>query len=190
MTVLITAFKPFRNRPKNGSETLIKKLSLQPFKTVPLKTAILPVLWDDALLEFNRILNSQTFTCGIGLGEGESESIRLETQATHQREGIDEAGKPPPSLSDFEKSHPKLTSDLPISSINIKTPLAFPIEYSTCAGHFLCNFILYQGLVALNGRFLFIHLPPQGETSDEQYLKHFMPLILECLQLIENIAGK
>jgi pyrrolidone-carboxylate peptidase len=129
--------------------------------------------------------------CYLGLGEGQPGRIAWEMVARNQQHGTDESvrhrdpGPISPNGPDALHSTWCVPSAPPIHLL----PPGINFTASTDAGQFLCNRILWQALdmppkgPATPPKAAFLHLPPQGEDSDQIYLEKFASFVLALITI-------
>ncbi len=177
--VLITAFRPFTGRRVNGSATLIKTLQA-PAANIILQTIELEVRWgviEDRVLP---ILKEWQPTCVIGLGEGHPDRVAVESLGQNYRSGQDEQGKLPRTPEIMPQGPQTLESNLEVP-LELFGSAGLPVVTSTHAGHYLCNNALYLYAYASPARHGFIHLPPQLDMSDQNYINLLRPIVAKII---------
>jgi pyrrolidone-carboxylate peptidase len=183
-TLLLTAFQPFSGRSKNGSQTLLTwaKQHRSRLPLAKLQTTLLPVTWGGAVSQLRRALRKSPASQVLGvvaLGEGSPGNIRWEQTAWNRAEGRDEAGVELHEPID-PKGPERLIGRWPLPSLHCAE---VPLVASSDAGRFLCNRVLWElfrfSAARKSGpvRTTFLHLPPQGEKSDEIYLRPLTPVL-------------
>ncbi|TVR45908.1 MAG: hypothetical protein EA402_03595 [Planctomycetota bacterium] len=185
VNLLITAFGPFDGRGINGSSTVLPDL-VQAFNGQAL---VLPVTWASLHDQLTPAIASMRPRILIGLGEGHPGAIALELRARNQARGKDVAAhSPPPWLGpSMELWRP---SRLPESHIQMLARLkalpegSYPINASQDAGDYLCNAWLWHALGSQSPIVCFIHLPPQGERSEQEYRQAVLPGLITLLEQI------
>lgn len=179
--VLLTAFGPFEGRAVNGSTTLVRALAQQGIPEATLRTCYLPVEWDS--VESRALPAVEAFRPDLllGIGEGGPTRIALESLGRNLRRGIDEAG--------IEYSGEPIDATGPPARParlhfiwDLETPTRFPLAISRDAGEFLCNNALYRYAGTTVPRVGFIHLPPQRDQSDADYVTPLLPVIMAVLR--------
>lgn len=170
--VLITGFDAFAGRQVNGSATVARALaSTQPSAAV----ATMPVIWGEPQRALPPLIAHHRPHLLLGLGEGHPGRIAVETVAHNRAAGKDVMGdNAPDHLGNLvELSRPaRLTIDL-----DALPESPYPVLFSDDAGAYLCNAWLWQAAGSEVPMVGFIHLPPQGETSDAEYLAAILPVI-------------
>ncbi|MEM0966490.1 MAG: hypothetical protein AAGJ81_10110 [Verrucomicrobiota bacterium] len=175
----LTGFKPFQGREKNGSETLMDSLSQESsLDYVHFNT--LEVSWE-AFDDFYQQLCETTVSGIIGFGEGERESIVVELVGRNICSGVDEFG--------VKRRNQRINDREPSTNPSrIRIPANRNIIESGNAGDFLCNYELFhlnRIHTPISG---FVHLPPQGGTSDEEYLSAIKPTVMDIVSC--NFLGE
>lgn len=170
----ITGFKPFTGRAKNGSETLVNSLSRCPsLKHINFK--VLDVSWDRFDLFFQEI-ESLNISGIIGMGEGQETSIAIERIGRNRSSGTDEFGV----IKEDVRINPELESTNH-SRIRIPASNRTGTEDSYDAGSFLCNYELFHINTLNTHTSAFIHLPPQQDMPDDEYVESLQPTITEIV---------
>lgn len=182
MITLVTAFKPFQGRGKNGSATLLgwlrRRLAAHHFPF-----AILPVDWEIGPRRLRRLIQRFRPERYLALGEGQAGRVAFELQAWNRLEGTDESGNsriPQPIMISAPDRLPAsfpLPKHLPTHLL----PEGIAFQTSSNAGKFLCNRVLWEGLRTTCPMVGFLHLPPQSDTSDADYCAALGPFVLALL---------
>jgi pyrrolidone-carboxylate peptidase len=177
---IVTGFKAFAGRGKNGSETIVNALRQDPaFATVTFK--VLDVAWGPAG-QFCADLKKDAKIRGIiGIGEGFPNVVTIEMYGRNTANGKDEAGVAKDDEV-IDPLAPKMLHSRMHYAINADLPYDLPVVINNNAGDFLCNFVLFHfnGLsVPVSG---FVHVPPQGEVADAVYVKMVEPLVADIVR--------
>lgn len=179
---LVTAFKPFQGRGKNGSATLLswlrRRLNAQHFPT-----AILSVDWEIAPKRLRRLIQRFRPKRCLALGEGRAGQVAFELQAWNRLEGTDESGNARIPQPIMIAAPDRVPASFPLPE-HLPTHLLPPgVEFQTSsdAGKFLCNRVLWEGLQTTCPKVGFLHLPPQSDTSDADYRAALGPFVLALL---------
>jgi pyrrolidone-carboxylate peptidase len=174
MEFYITGFKPFKGRPKNGSETLVNSLRECPgLEHVDFR--VLDVAWE-SFDAFFREIEGMDLAGIIGFGEGKEPSIVIERVGHNMSTGTDEFG--------VSKEDVAINSEwAPTNASRIRMPQGghMGVEESSDAGRFLCNYELFHINSLDLATSAFIHLPLQQEMPDDEYVALLQPTILEIL---------
>ena len=177
---IVTGFKAFDGRGKNGSETIVNALRQDPaFATVTFK--ILEVAWGPAG-QFCADLKKDGKIRGIiGIGEGFPNVVTIEMYGRNTANGKDVTG--------VEKNQEPIDAGAPAMlhsrmryAISDQVAYDLPLVINNNAGDYLCNFVLFHfnGLaVPVSG---FVHVPPQGEVADDRYVKMVEPLVADIVR--------
>lgn len=179
----ITGFRPFKGRLKNGSETLVNSLSkCSGLEDVSFK--LLDVSWD-GFDTFFREIEGLDLSGIIGFGEGKEPSIFIEQVGQNTSSGTDEFG----IHKEGDKINPERAST---NNSRIRIPKGRHIEVmdSCDAGAFLCNYELFHINTLDLATSAFIHLPPQEDAPDDEYVSLLQPAILEIVLHNLSAAGK
>ncbi|MES1912838.1 MAG: hypothetical protein MHM6MM_005054 [Cercozoa sp. M6MM] len=192
---LLISFLPFRNRQKNGSSTLASHVQSDQFQIV--HTA-LPVVWKDLALKVDRLVRQYQPRVCLGMGECPSSNVKYETQAVNKCEGRDEDGF---------KNDVGLNTVCPSETVRYGT-CTFDGEIeglvlSRDAGAYLCNALLWtllsyarrddehsdsgSGSVAIE-KVGFLHVPEQGDTSDEDFLAAHLSAVEAFIRSQQNTS--
>ncbi len=168
--VLLTGFKPFPEYPVNATETLVPELcaaARRAFPDVRFDTAILPTEWHVAPARLQHLLAEMQPDIALGFGiSGRATRLTLETRGLNwRRESEDAAG--------VEVKKGRLVVGGP-GHIPARLPLAnivgrlrrrgIAARVSRDAGGYLCNALLYHGLLQaphVDGlqQIGFVHIP-------------------------------
>ncbi len=182
MKPLLTAFGPFQSRPRNGSATLLAALRVSPGWGDRADYLFLPVAWNS--LEFlvaPAVAKPRPWA--LGLGEGKTGRPALELRARNLRTGQDESGAI--ANRPWESGGPEARPSRVPKELGETSSLPELIR-SQDAGAFLCNGLLWTLLVSPVRQAAFLHLPPQGETSDETYAAQHLPTLHAVLEAFEK----
>lgn len=188
MSVIIPCFAygPFNGRAVNGSSTFLKALEQESFEGFDIKTHYLDVCWGEPEKVLNEIGQNNKFPFALAFGEGNSERIHIEICGQNLMNGIDNDGLEKNNQKIDELSEGTIYSKLNLDLKQIENLTPYPVQISEDAGLFLCNNILFRGLQFFEGRFLFIHIPPQAETNSFNFSNQHLTWVKQFLtQLIQ-----
>lgn len=184
--VLVTAFKPYAGRGVNGSETVAKALAGTLIAGARVQVAVLPVVWGEPERQLPVLVESLKPVLILGLGEGWPGKIAVEQVARNLAGDLaDEAGQKPPAAKLDAAGPDQRPARLAFEAAWF-AHAAVPVVSSKAIGDYLCNELFYTALgtpVKLVG---FIHLPPQGKMSDEDYLGKMRPVVITIVE--KNLA--
>jgi pyroglutamyl-peptidase len=165
--ILVTGFHPFAGHPANPSELVARVLSGRSFAGHRVRSAVLPVVYAKIEQAIDQLLAEVKPAAVVSLGlDYKTDVIKLERIAIN----VDEA--PIPDETGDLRSGTRIAprgpaarwSTLPLDSIARALSAAdVPFKFSTHAGAFLCNHLMYHlcGRAARAGIPVgFIHLPP------------------------------
>ncbi len=180
--ILVTGFAPFAGRTVNGSSTLANALDKTEIAGAIVQTVILPVQWGEP----TRAIPQQVAACHpiaiLGLGEGHPDAIKVEAIAANRAIPVaDNAGHLPVSDRLAANGPAELSARFRLD-LTWKVSSPVPLKHSRNAGGYLCNealFAIASTTVPVAG---FIHVPPQGDESDEVYRTRILPLIRELIR--------
>ncbi len=187
--ILITSFQPFRERQRNGSQTLGSTLAAA-LPWHELQHLNLPVTWGS--IEEIALPQIDSFQPHIvlGLGEGTPRFLKIETLARNQRSGLDEAQQAPASETIDSQGPDSYPCRWPLPQPLPTTP-DDSIAISDDAGRYLCNNALYRYAQSPCPFAGFIHLPPQNLTPNQAYQDQWLPLVLQLLEFaIQKLPPK
>jgi pyrrolidone-carboxylate peptidase len=182
---IVTGFKAFDGRGKNGSETIVNALQKDPaFATVTFR--ILDVAWGP-VDRFCADLKTHAKIRGVsGIGEGFPHVVTIEMYGRNTANGKDEAGVEK-TKERIDPAQPEVLHSRMKYAISDAVAYQLPLVINNNAGDFLCNYELFH----LNGTAVpvsgFVHVPPQGEVADEQYVQIVAPLVKDIL--LQNVDG-
>jgi pyroglutamyl-peptidase len=180
MRILITCFMPFKGRVKNGSQILAHYLQIH-HKADEIRVVDIPVRWGAVESLTRSIIEDWQPDIIVGLGEGGSESIAVETIARNIRKGEDVDGASPPGDHIVVNGEAERQSRFSFTwTHHMKLPV--PIKISLDAGGYLCNNALFHYCGTGCSRIGFIHVPPQNDVDDTAYSEMYGPVLLEILQ--------
>ena len=186
--IVVTAFQPFAGRGVNGSETVSRALMENQEALLPEDSALgsyrlvrhsMPVRWGITEQQIPNLVMRHEPQVLIGLGEGHPGRIAIEGRAHNLAQGLDEDGNEPPAhlgnmVELWRPARWQITSDTITSG-------GVPIIRSDDAGTYLCNAWLWQASATAVPVVGFIHLPPQGEMNDDEYLKLVLGPVQEII---------
>lgn len=181
MKLLLTGFQSFSGREKNGSETLVNQIELN-LGTTEIRKEIFPVSWHRSDQQFEQLQKEYNPDFVISFGEGDPHAIKLETKASNEKQGIDEDQEEP--SEEIEKTEIiNLSTNFLLTEIPIQH-FSNPIQLSDDPGKFLCNHLYFNFLQNAQGDALFIHLPIQGDQSNEEYFNQYNSDIILLIYII------
>ncbi len=173
--ILITAFKPFAGRLLNGSFTLLTAVEKAGWNW-DIHTLLMDVVWDAPEEELLPLIGSINPHMVIAMGEGNPRQIALETRARNIRNGVDNQDRNQQgTLIDCQS--PEFRSARFEFQYSTALPIRTPVVLSRDAGAFLCNNTLYALLGTPVPKALFLHLPPQEDTPDDEYVADLLPVL-------------
>ena len=182
---IITAYRSFNGRAKNGSETVINALRSQPDLN-QVQFHALDVGWKQ-VEEFMRLhVNGKNIRGIIGLGEGYPGYVAIELFGKNSMNGADEFGIEGNGAAIIDGKPNRNRSRLQYS-LNEHIDYQLPVLFSTNAGDFLCNYLLYHcnnTTIPVTG---FIHVPPQGSAADDNYLQTTLTIVADLVR--QNITA-
>jgi pyroglutamyl-peptidase len=182
--IVVTAFGPFQGRPVNGSLTVLKWLRRH-WSPGFAASRILPVEWGRAPRIIRGMIERNRPRVCIALGEGHPGRVAIEQRAHNEAVGVDEAGESPPTDVINLQEAQWLSGSLGLPpELVAKCP--WPAVLSEDAGRFLCNRVLWEIFDAAPPVCGFIHLPPQGATTDRDYVRGLGPWLWEYLQSLAS----
>ena len=175
--ILLTGFEPFGGMGINPTEQLVTSLREHAVPGVELRTAVLPVRYDECLRvmldEIDRVGPDAVIACGLAAGRTAVTPERIAVNVKHT--GVDEAiadnaGRRPVDepISDGPDG---LFSTLPIREIErVLVASGIPAAVSNTAGTYICNNTMYgvlDHLRRLESHILagFIHFPASTEMA-------------------------
>lgn len=166
--LLLTGFGPFAEHVDNPTEPIIHALKGQKINGFEIEGAILPVEYENSIIELDLLIENLNPDVIISLGlAADRECVTPELIAVNYQhsETADNANV----IKMFEKINPKskesFFSTLPIEKfITALTKNSIPNKLSTTAGTYVCNTVMYYALrkvqqqkrQCLSG---FIHIP-------------------------------
>ncbi|HLN77858.1 MAG TPA: pyroglutamyl-peptidase I [Nocardioidaceae bacterium] len=202
-TILVTGFEPFGGMATNPTEQLVTGLRGRSVPGVELRTAVLPVRYDDCLRvildEIERVEPDAVIACGLAAGRTAvtPERVAINVKHTGGDEAIpDNSGRRPVDepISDGPDG---LFSTLPIREIErVLIGSGIPAAISNTAGTYICNNTMYgvldhlrrEGGDTLAG---FIHFPASTEMAASDPRLPSLPLaVMEraLVVAIETVA--
>jgi pyrrolidone-carboxylate peptidase len=173
---------------QNGSSTLATWM--QRFTSVKeLRCAYLPVAWDLVPQILSELIERWKPRAWLGLGEGQAGRVALESRAYNLQSGTDEASQvrseeliDPNAPSWAEGNWPQ-----PDNKTCSLLPATLPFVESQDAGRFLCNRVLWQAARSDVPCVGFLHVPPQGEMTNRQYLRLLGPFLKQFLSTTAKV---
>ena len=160
MKLLVTGFRPFLGETINPSQELLSRLS----SLEDVRTHLLPVSFEQSVVELKRALSSAEYSGLLMLGQaGGRSKISLERVALNWIETAhpDEAGVRPQTGMIASTGAPAILSSLPLHDWRARIEAAgVPAEVSLSAGGYVCNHLLYHAAVSFPELpLLFTHVP-------------------------------
>lgn len=180
MRILITCFMPFRGRAQNGSQPLARYLQSH-LAAEDIRVVYIPVRWGAVEAVAGPVIDDWQPDLVMGLGEGGTEAVAIETTGRNTRQGDDVDGIAPPTDVIIEDGEPERKSRLTFAW-NSDVALSAPVMLSLSAGAFLCNNALYVYCGTDVERVGFVHVPPQGDDDEASYCEHYGPVVEEILR--------
>jgi pyroglutamyl-peptidase len=174
-TVVVTAFGKFAGRTINGSETVAKRLDGITIDGARIVVKVLPVRWGAPEATVPDLVKAEHPVLLLGLGEGHPGKITCESTARNAAGYPDELGEPPPSTLDA--SGPATRAARIAFDPAWFADANIPVVSSDDAGTYLCNNMLYVASAQAVTRVGFVHLPPQGDTADDDYCALCLPVV-------------
>lgn len=173
MNILITGFKPFLENKQNPTEELMK-LFPKSIHGNPVIKLVLPVSYDNAFEHVRYAIEEYQPDVIVHFGlASDRNSISLERVAVNledskhpDNDGVIRTKQPikPQGNETYQSTLPleKITDRLMFKQI--------PVEYSSSAGTYICNSVMYQTLHHLAKRNIvaqagFVHVPQMKEES-------------------------
>lgn len=169
-TLLVTGFAPFGPHARNPSELIARAVDGSSVDGVEVVGRTLPVVWDAAFPALLAAVTEVRPSALLMLGVAQRPTLCFEVVARNvQGPREDTAGRLPDAGEVVPGGPARLTGRLPWSRL-ATGPL--PAVYSSDAGDYLCNHLLYRALHDLPtlGVRGFVHVPPllaAGENTGE-----------------------
>ena len=171
-TVLLTGFEPFDGAASNSSADAVARVASRWSSPVKLITAVLPVAFDAAPDELDRLVaeHSPDLVIATGLANGRA-AITPERIAINLADARipDNSGAQPLDLPIDETGPSAYFSGLPVKAIVARLAAeGIPAALSQTAGTFVCNALMYRLMRSVAGtgiRAGFIHLPCSPELA-------------------------
>jgi len=192
--ILLTGFEPFDGSPINPSAEVIQVLATTGIRGLRLQTCILPVVAETAPLLLRQQLDTLRPDFFIGLGEARGRSaLNIEQIGANELDFRmpDNSGATLAGQSIVEDGPSTYTSTFPAEAIREAIrQRGIPAVFSSSAGRYLCNQVLYTGLhwAATHSpttQVGFIHLPSLPEQmalSDTSLPTMALALQVEALR--------
>lgn len=178
--MLITAFRPFRGRERNGSATVLRWMRRR-WPAGFAASRILEVHWEKAPRQVAGLIKRHRPKYIFGLGEGQPDRVAVEMRAQNRMLGPDEAGMDGGGLEIAPGGPEEMRSRVDFD-LRLFAGASWRTVLSEDAGCFLCNRVLWEMLCHRPLHSGFIHLPPQGETPDAEYVRSLGPPLLALLR--------
>jgi pyroglutamyl-peptidase len=170
--VLLTGFGPFPKVPENASSRLVPALATaaqQQFPAVQFHAAILPTEWALAPVRLSALMAEWSPTVVLQFGVSpRAKGFVFETRAHNEQDtaAADAIGCQPDCRAIAADGADVLRSRLPVAALVSRLrALGLPAVRSHNAGKYLCNALLYHGLVHQPQLVGFIHLPTDLPTE-------------------------
>ncbi len=184
---IVTAYRSFKGRAKNGSETVLNALRSQPDLN-QVQFYVLDVGWKQVDEFMQQKIRGKNIRGIIGLGEGYQGVVAVELFGKNSMVGVDEFGIEGDGAIIANGKPIRIRSRLQYT-LNEHLDYPLPVLFSTNAGDFLCNYLLYHcnnTTIPVSG---FIHVPPQGNVTDANYLQTTLTIVHDLLRQ-NNIRRK
>ncbi len=176
-SILLTGFRPFDGRGINGAETIARYLHGRKINGHRVESRLINVVWNDVTRFCERSLPTTQAKFVLSLGEADRPWPTFEAVARPHADGADVAGRAAPACPNPD------TRD---SRLHFETEwfddLAHAPRLSDDAGAYLCNWMLYHGLIHAAVPMGFLHLPVQGTISSEVYQQRFEPVVRRLIE--------
>lgn len=186
-TILVTGYEPFGGRDVNPTEQIVTALAGRSVPGVELRTAVLPVVYDecvDALLAaMERHEPAAVIACGLAAGRTAvtPERVAINVKGTSQPAEPDNAGNRP--LDEPIGDGPDgLFATLPVRAVQRALVAAgIPSSVSDSTGSFICNNTMYGVLDHLRRKRSstlagFIHFPASADMALSEPTLPSLPL--------------
>jgi pyroglutamyl-peptidase len=193
--IVITGFKPYRHFKKNPSELMAKQLHGKVINGYRLLSVNFPVNYGVVEHYLPKIVAKYKPVAVISLGNGRPNLMQIETVARNR--GINRESSGPAKYKEQviipsapEEIPTEIGFDLPplqTTTVSQKAAPATQLQTSDDAGNDVCNLIFYLSGKATKGKAIFLHLPIQGEQTDEAYKTQNNTLFMNTIMGI--IAG-
>jgi pyroglutamyl-peptidase len=168
--LLLTGFKPFPKNPVNATEALVPALATatrRAFPDVYITTEILPTAWHSAPARIQHLLTEARPDIALSFGiSGRATRLTIETRGLNwRRQSIDAAGVELKKGRLVVGAPPFIPARLPVANIAGRLRRrGIATRISRDAGGYLCNALLYHGLmqapfVPSLSHIGFIHIP-------------------------------
>jgi pyroglutamyl-peptidase len=169
--LLLTGFKPFPNNPVNATQALVPMLARaarRAFPDIVVMHEVLPTEWHIAPHRMQHLLAETQPDIALGFGiSGRATRLTIETRGLNWRrsDSTDAAGVELKKGRLLVGGPRHLAAHLPVANIVGRLRRrGIPARVSRDAGGYLCNALLYHGLlqaahIARLARIGFIHIP-------------------------------
>jgi pyroglutamyl-peptidase len=168
--ILLTGFKPFPKNPVNATEALVPALVVatrRAFPDVRVSAEILPTEWHFAPSRMQHLLAEVQPDIALGFGiSGRATRLTIEMRGINwRRESEDAAGVEVKKGRLLPGGPAHIASRLPVANIAGRLRRrGIPVRVSRDAGGYLCNALLYHGLlqaphVSRLEQIGFVHIP-------------------------------
>ncbi len=193
-TIVITGFKPYRHFKKNPSELMAKDLHGKVIGGYRLLSVTFPVDYNIVEHYLPKIVQKYKPVAIISLGNGRPNLMQIETVARNRGQNREASGSAKFKEQVIIPSGPEeIPSEIgfnlpPLQTTSVSnTKPVTQLQTSDDAGNDVCNLIFYLGGKSTNGKAIFLHLPIQGEQTDELYKQANYKLFINTIQGI--VAG-
>lgn len=190
MRILVTAFEAFGSHSKNPTMDILASLP-EKIGKVKIYKQLLPVSYARSFASLRQKLMEKSFDYILLMGLHGSASHILLEMAAHNHQDTEK-----PDNDNFVPTHSAIDpkgklayqSEMPYwELLESLTKAGFPVEPSSSAGTYLCNYTYYkcQEFIENNYRSsqcLFVHVPPTPDMNENKSL----PLETEC-KAIEHL---
>jgi pyrrolidone-carboxylate peptidase len=186
--ILISAFSAFAGRDVNGSETVATALDGHVLAGHTVRILVMPVRWGAPAPMLADAVSKEHPALLLGLGEGYPDHIAVEgCGSNHIKQIRDELGHLP-NAPLLEATGPAQRLSTLVWNDAWLPASPIPVIASSNAGGYLCDACLYASLALSVPTCGFVHLPPQGAVSKQDYLARVIPVI-EAI-ITHNLAMK
>lgn len=169
-TILVTAFEPYGGDIANSSMLILNEMPNY-IDDILIKTLVIPTSFNQSFKVLKEYLDNNEVDYILMLGQAaKRNNISLEIRAKNNllENKLDNDGKTIiGSKLDINGEDFYYTK---FNSTNLITPIfkrGLPIEISSYAGEYVCNYIYYKALKELPHKSLFIHTPKVIEQDNE-----------------------
>jgi pyroglutamyl-peptidase len=167
--LLICGFGPFPGAPDNPAAEAVRRLQAHQWSPEGVRTAcaVLPTVWASAPETALRAAEGEGSTAILLVGVALSAAaFRVESLARNRASEVhaDAEGRLWPSAAIDPDGPEEIAVGAPAEAmVAAIDALGLPVDLSSDAGAYLCNFTLYRLLAEAGGRMVgFLHVPPPG----------------------------